>query len=53
MFINCGESVAVQVYGTLLGNSKGRLVKAIVTVFSTLNSEPPVDNQVDAAVTDC
>ena len=51
MFINCGESVAVQVYGNLLG--KGRLVKAIVTVFSTLTVSLQFDNQVDVAVTDC
>ena len=36
---------------TLLG--KGRLVKAIVTVFSTLTVSLQFDNQVDVAVTDC
>ena len=35
----------------LLG--KGRLVKAIVTVFSTLTVNLQFDNQVDVAVTDC
>ena len=36
---------------TLLG--KERLVKAIVTVFSTLTVSLQFDNQVDVAVTDC
>ena len=36
---------------TLLG--KGRLVKAIVTVLSTLTMSLQLDNQVDVIVTDC
>ena len=53
MFINCGESVAFQVYGNFTREGKGRLVKAIVTVFSTLTVSLQFDNQVDVAVTDC
>ena len=52
MFINCGErALPFKLMETLLG--KGRLVKAIVTVFSTLTVSLQFDNQVDVAVTDC
>ena len=50
MFIDCGESVAVQVYGNFTW--KGAPCKAIVTVFSTLTVSLQFDNQVDVAVTD-